>query len=636
MKRVVLVFLVFVFYNALAQVSPKDSKAKALEEQFAAAKSEKQKALLQMELSDYWSYRDTAKAFRHLDEAQRFIKQDEYLKGLSLFYKGGIYFDQNIEKAQQLYRKSDAILQHFETKEAYEFRAKLWHNFATLEQLKGSSQEFMEITLKKCIPFAQKSENKLLLSGYYVDMGLVFYNMKEFQKSIAYYQQAIEILQNEKNNNEAASWAYLNLANTYLELQQLEPLKQALNKADFYLKDIPESQYNSIAFIQKSKYYNAIGDKKQAYQNIRKGIAFSKEMNLDYDFITLNFELFRLLKEEKKYPEARNILLELLAEKKYSGNKKNRLMFLKQLSEVEKLMGNFESALQYKEQYIALNDSVQQENEKLEILNLESQYKSKDQQKSLAHLDYKNRQKSIIIGISAVLFAVSVIFFLYALKQRKQKNERALAAVELQRKNEIEKALYEGEAQERDRIAKDLHDGIGGRITGIKISLENLAQHNHSPELKQMSRQLEICLAELRNTARNLTPETLKKFGLEDAIKDFCQLLNTAECSISCYTKNLDQCTDLKQQVNIFHLIQETVSNAVKHSGATKILVQCTIENQLLMIDIEDNGKGFSVPLVARNLGLNNIEKRVFALNGKLDIQSTPGKGTVVSIEANV
>ena len=624
------------FWNFNAQNSKPQTKADILEHKFSIAKLPREKALLQMELSDYWSFRDTAKAFRHLEIANKFVGQDEYLKGLLLFYKGGIYFDQNITNAQKNYKEADSKLKNYKTKEAFEFRAKLWHNFATLEQIKGDEHQFLEITVQKCIPFAEKSGNNLLLSGYYVDVGMIFYNFKEYQKSISYYNRAIEILKNKENNNEAAVWAYLNLANTYLETRELDKMKIALDEADTYLKSIPESQYNSYSYVQKSKYYNKIGNRNKALDAIQKGIAFSKKMNLDYDVMNLNFEKYLLLKDQKKYTEAKEILLQLLLDKKFSGSTKNRLMFLNQLADLEKTTGNYQSALQYKEQFLELNDSVQKENEKLEIFNLETQYKSKEQQKSLEHLGYKNRLKNIIITISTLLFLVTILFLIYALKQRKKENEQKLAAVDQQRKNEIENALYEGEVQERERIAKDLHDGIGGRITGIKIAVENLSQKIADPELNKMAEQLEICLSELRNTSRNLTPETLKKFGLEEAIKDYCLYLNSANCKISCYTKNLQQCKDIKKQINIFHLVQETVNNAVKHSESTEILVQCTIEDALLMIDIEDNGKGFSIQEVKRNLGLNNIEKRVRALNGKFDIQTSAEKGTTVMIEAKL
>lgn len=631
-KRFLLLFFATFFVMGFSQKSTADS----LELRFKMAKNNQEKALAQMELSDYWSYRDTVKAFQHLKNADQFVGNNEFLKGVSLFYKGGVYFDHNGDKAQNLYKHADEKLKHVETPKSYEFRARLWHNYAVLQQMKDDHGDFLDITLKKCIPFAEKSGNKKLLAGYFVDVGLIFNNYREFPKAITYYNKALETLKNVDNKDETAAWVYLNMAGTYLETKDLKAVNNALKNADLYLARIPESQYNVVAYQQKSKYYNAIGNTKEAYITIQKGIAFAKSMNLDYDYFTLSYEYYRLLKTDKKFDEAKTVLQNLLQDNKFSQRKLNKLVILNELSDVEKTLGNFESALSYNEQFQMLNDTVQKENEKLQIFNLESEFKTKEQQKSLQHLQSKNKQQKIISIISVILLLVVISFFVYALKQRKKANEQKLLTIQQQQKNEVEQALYEGEIMERERIAKDLHDGIGGRITGIKIHLENLAQQNENSDLQNLTNQLEICLSELRNTARNLTPETLKKFGLEEAIKDFCQNMSSSSRTISCYVKNLNQITDQKTQIHIFHIIQETVNNAVKHSEASKILVQCTFEDHLLLLDIEDNGKGFDVGKVSRGLGLNNIEKRVHALNGKLNIHSSENAGTTVNIEAKI
>ena len=223
----------------------------------------------------------------------------------------------------------------------------------------------------------------------------------------------------------------------------------------------------------------------------------------------------------------------------------------------------------------------------------------------------------------------------YALYERKRKNKHKLVSLEQERKIDINKALIYGENKERERIAKELHDGIGGRMTGIKINLENMMESEGYYMLEKPIAQLDKCITELRNTLRNLTSETLHKFGLEEALRDFCQNIQTDYLKISCYTKNLNQIKE-KHQLHIYRIVQEGINNAIKHSGATQILVQCTFEENLLLIDIEDNGKGFDVQNIQRNLGLHNIERRVNALDGTLKIESSLGKGTVMSIEAKI
>jgi len=123
---------------------------------------------------------------------------------------------------------------------------------------------------------------------------------------------------------------------------------------------------------------------------------------------------------------------------------------------------------------------------------------------------------------------------------------------------------------------------------------------------------------------------------LEDALKDFCQSMNTDDTQISFYCNDLSAITDKNTQLILYHIMLELMNNAIRHAEATNILLQCTLEDKLLLIDVEDNGKGFDVEATKRNMGLNNIEMRVKYLEGKMTIDSRPGKGTTISIECQL
>ncbi len=636
MKNIFLHFLLLLSFGMFFPKAQEHLFLDSLNKSFSDAKTDKEKALILMKISDYWSYRDTLKAFEELRKSEPYIGQDKILEGIYAFYKAGIYYDKDIEKSQAYYMKADGILKNIHNKESYEYRAKSWHNFATLEQVKGNQKKFLDITLQKCIPFAEKSGNKGLLAGYNTDVGMVFHNLKEYDKAEIYFKKALKILEGTRNQNESIAWTQLNLASTYHENKQYYKEFSAISEAENALKNLPQSQYNSLVYLQKSKYYSAQNNSILALQNIEKGIDFSRKMNLDYDYLTLTFEKFRLLKEEKNYNEARNVLLSILEDKKFSGNKKNRLVFLSEMADLEQQAQNYKKAYYYSLDYQNLSDSLNKENEKIQILNLESKYKSKEQEKSIEYLKTKNRQQYIIFGVSGALFFCIAAFWGYALYQRKKENEHKLKHLEQKKNLEINQALTDGEDKERERIAKELHDGLGGRMVGIKIGLEHIAQETGNPKLMNSVAQLDQCLTELRTTSKNLIPETLYKFGLEEALKDFFQNMKNDRLNISYYIKNLSQIENQKKQLHLYRIIQEAVGNAMKHADATEILVQCTLEDNLLLIDVEDNGKGFDAETEKRNLGLSNIEKRTKALNGVLKIDTAPNKGTTINIECKI
>jgi two-component system, NarL family, sensor kinase len=98
---------------------------------------------------------------------------------------------------------------------------------------------------------------------------------------------------------------------------------------------------------------------------------------------------------------------------------------------------------------------------------------------------------------------------------------------------------------------------------------------------------------------------------------------------------NFDKRLDQTVEVTIYRIIQELINNTLKHAEATEVYVQLNQDDQHLTISVEDNGKGFDINKLnqTKGIGIQNIENRVAYLNGKIDIQSSEGKGTLTFIE---
>jgi signal transduction histidine kinase len=174
---------------------------------------------------------------------------------------------------------------------------------------------------------------------------------------------------------------------------------------------------------------------------------------------------------------------------------------------------------------------------------------------------------------------------------------------------------------------------------------------------------LDGSLVELRSIARNLTPETLSRYGLKAALEDYCSSLNRPGTRIilQCYGSD----TDLEENTSltIYRVIQELINNAVKYAQASEILVQYMREDGTVDITVEDDGVGFCTDQPDRNaghrnaghrnaghrnadhrnadhrnagMGLANIRTRVAYLNGQMDLHSSPTEGTTITIRIDV
>lgn len=200
---------------------------------------------------------------------------------------------------------------------------------------------------------------------------------------------------------------------------------------------------------------------------------------------------------------------------------------------------------------------------------------------------------------------------------------------------------------ERHRIATDLHDGLGQSLTMIRLGLEecsNLITVNSLGEarvsLEHLRASVKEAFAELRRIAMDLRPSTLDDLGILATLSWFFrEFENNCHC-VKIETSLLVQECDIPVplKITIFRILQEAISNIVKHAKADHVRVSLVKVSEALHLSIEDNGKGFNPDgLVCscpqdRGLGLVSMKERALFSEGKFKIESTIGQGTRISV----
>ncbi|RYF86921.1 MAG: sensor histidine kinase, partial [Chitinophagaceae bacterium] len=244
-------------------------------------------------------------------------------------------------------------------------------------------------------------------------------------------------------------------------------------------------------------------------------------------------------------------------------------------------------------------------------------------------------------GSGAALLVILLLLFVNFRHQRKLQKQR-INELETEKQLTATEAVLKGEEQERSRLAKDLHDGLGGMLSGIKYSFNAMKGNlimtpDNAQAFERSMDMLDSSIKEMRRVAHNMMPEALVKFGLDAALKDFCNDINQSGALKVSYQSIGMEKADIHQTIaiTIYRIVQELLNNSIKHAEATAAVVQLAKENDQLSITVEDDGKGFDVASLqqVQGIGWNNIQNRVEILKGKLDVQSTPGAGTSVFIE---
>jgi signal transduction histidine kinase len=351
---------------------------------------------------------------------------------------------------------------------------------------------------------------------------------------------------------------------------------------------------------------------------------------------------------QKRFKEAENYLLKGIEEARainYFGMLDEGYKYL---SDVYAETGRYKLAYDYFQKYKEINDSVINLESKKYATELEKKYESekKDQQIILQQTQLQKRRivNFILIGSAVTLLIITLLLYRnYRQKQRLQQQR----IVELEKEKQISAtgAVLKGEEQERTRLAKDLHDGLGGMLSGIKYSLNTMKGNlimtpENTQAFERSMDMLDSSIKEMRRVAHNMMPEALVKFGLDTALKDFCNDINQSGALLVNYQSIGMEPAAVEQTtaITVYRIVQELINNTMKHAAAKTALVQVTKTGSQLAITVEDDGKGFDASLLrtAGGMGWSNIRNRVEFLKGILDVQSGKETGTSVHIEFTV
>lgn len=424
---------------------------------------------------------------------------------------------------------------------------------------------------------ADKTNNSRVLTAVYNNLGEIEKDERHFSAAINYLTESIA-LKNQLEYNEGLGENYINLASVYLELED----------------------YNN------------------AFLYINKGIEYCKQFSTTEDLASGYQLLSRLYEKTRDHAGA------LSAYKEYM--KVNDTLIIKKYNEQ---VAEWQTLYQLKEKEFQLETAKN----KLSVQNAVIQ---------------KNRMIQFsLITLVALIITGSVLLYRnirnknIIARQKNELQEHKIKQLENEKMLLATQSVLKGEEIERRRLARDLHDGIGGLLSGVKIAFGNIKGNmvltsENVNEFNNALGLLDASITELRRVARNMLPETLLKLGLRDSVSDFCAELNKINpVNIIFQFYGSFERVDPNLEINAFRVVQELVSNAIKHAQAKELVVQMLQEPGRLCLIVQDDGTGFDIykAVSAKGIGLTAIKSRVDSLNGKMEMISSPGEGAEFIIE---
>lgn len=610
-------------------------------------------------LVDFWRSKDTLKSKSYLQKGKLLSQKYPYLKASYFFYEGQYFQNWNKEKAAISYQKAQKELRKFNTKASLLLQATSWYNYGIVKKDKEGYPFVMDILTKYSIPLTEKAGDKEKLAHYYSQFGTILMYNAQFDKATTYNQKAIDLLKKDFPNSSTLVLAYIGASNNYIYADKKQEAKKMMDAAKAILAPFPESTNYAFYYLNECHYYLSISDFEEALKSAAKGIELSRKNNQTEVLQLFYFRKYEIFQHQSRYGEARNVLMDLLKEGKLMKDVNNKKTIYGELVKINELLDNKSEAFGWLKKYSTLSDSLSNVRMNETVTGLEAKYANSENQKQIATLKSekslqeleanKNRQYVWILGGISLLFLLIAAFsYLYywsnkkLIRQKEINHQQEINKRKQQEQLKMTKAMLDGEEKERERIAKELHDGLGGMLAGVKINFSGWASKTLLPEQRadfdKILQQLDKSVGELRSVARNLMPESLLKFGLETALKDLSEFYMDDNLEIDLQTYSINEALPLSMQLHIYRIVQELLSNAIKHSKATNILLQCSQNKKNFFITVEDNGIGFDQNDLQykKGMGINNVKNRVDYLKGKLDINSQDGEGTTVNIELKI
>lgn len=218
--------------------------------------------------------------------------------------------------------------------------------------------------------------------------------------------------------------------------------------------------------------------------------------------------------------------------------------------------------------------------------------------------------------------------------------------VETERRfHRISRGVLRVQEEERGRISRDLHDGIGQSLTALKIQLELLEgearekQADFAQRIGAVRELSEACLAEVRELARLLRPQMLDELGLVPTLRWLARTVHKRTgVEVELETLGSEEKTDPDAETLVFRIVQESLTNVVRHAGVTSARVRVERLPESILVSVEDRGSGFDAEAILgasdeeRGFGVRAMRDRVQSFRGTFRLTSSP-RGTVLEAE---
>ena len=569
--------------------------------------------------------------------------------------KDSVFIAKEYYKIGELYRKSllcDTAYYYFHISEKifrkYNYRLETAQTLYGIAACQNHNKDYVgaETTIIESLTLLNELEDIDEVNMYkaynYNVLGIVFDELDLYDESIRYFEEALKLKEDlEGDFTRSIGLTLNNLIKVYRRSGNYDLATEKFNETINY-KDLVKN-YPEVYVLALGNYARTLFES-QDFENLPdlylRALHICDSINSEYNSIIIH----QHLAEFYDFKNNKDSALYYAYKAKEISEKYNNDDLLKSLwilSEIE----DSDKAAAYLKSYIKLNDSLQKAERA--IRDKFARIRFDTQRVEQENLQIAKERMWLMI-ISIIVIIASLLLYL-VIRQRNKNKELQFIQEQQQANEEIynlmlsqNESIEEARALEKQRISKELHDGVLGRLFGTRLSLDSLNM-NPSPEAVktrgQYIQELKTIEEDIRKVSHELSTDFVSGAGFIDILKT---LVDTQCIAYGIhYTLDYDEVINWdavsnKKKIHIYRLVQEALHNIYKHAKAENIKISFKLKNNVICLEIEDDGSGFDVNKAKSGIGLKNMNSRISEIHGLLEINSEIDKGTTVKIEVPI
>ncbi len=464
---------------------------------------------------------------------------------------------------------------------------------------------------KQCL----KQEHSVRLKyASHINIGLILSNQGDLEASNKHYQEALNLCEG-TDANKCLMIVSINMASNFSKKKQYD---------------------NALIYYKKAQ--------KIASSNHFKKRAIMASQGIGETYTKMG-----------EYNKALYILKQTLRDAEIHKFHKSQIDSYQLLIDLYTLQKDHNSSYLTLVKKTAFTDSINQLQKNKEINTLEVKYHTLQKEKEIISLQKEqqlknaeiNKQKSLknIVLIAFLIFLIPLIILLIVYYQKlqtqnllntkeKEINQQKITTLIKDQELKLIKASIEGQDKERKKISQELHDSIGGNLAAIKLQFSSLSYSDKRMDLiySQLNETYEL----VRDLSHNITPEKFRNNHFVSLTKTYIENISLAsniETSIQFSPEKEINQLPQDSQYEIFMMLQELITNTIKHANASLLDLNVTIVDNIIHLVFKDDGDGFDPKLQKKGIGLSNIQHRIELLEGKYTLNSILEQGSTVIID---